>query len=150
MEINVGRPQRSGKDHVHLFAYYSQFFKYCLATIATGSCIILLKPNLLYRHNCILSKQQSMKRVTVFCGSNTGTDEAFRTQACLLGQRLAEQNIGLVYGGGRIGLMCTVADGAIGKGGEVIWVSPCFLREREIGHERLPHLVSVDGVHERT
>ena len=90
-----------------------------------------------------------MKRVTVFCGSSTGTDEAYKTQAFLLGQTLAEQNIGLVYGGARIGLMGTVADGAIDKGGEVIGVLPYFLQEREIAHERLTHLVLVESMHER-
>ena len=90
-----------------------------------------------------------MKRVTVFCGSSIGTDEAFRAQAYLLGQKLAEQNIGLVYGGARIGLMGTVADGAIDKGGEVIGVLPYFLQEREIAHERLTNLVLVESMHER-
>ena len=90
-----------------------------------------------------------MKRVTVFCGSNVGTDEAFKTQAFLLGQILAEQNIGLVYWGARIGLMGTVADGAIDKGGEVIGVLPYFLQEREIAHEKLTNLVLVESMHER-
>ena len=90
-----------------------------------------------------------MKRVTVFCGSSIGTDEAFRAQAYLLGETLAEQNIGLVYGGARIGLMGTVADGAIDKGGEVIGVLPYFLQEREIAHERLTNLVLVESMHER-
>ncbi len=90
-----------------------------------------------------------MKRVTVFCGSGMGTDEVFKTQAFLLGQMLAEQNIGVVYGGARMGLMGTVADGALDKGGEVIGVLPYFLQEREVAHEGLTNLILVESMHER-
>jgi uncharacterized protein (TIGR00730 family) len=90
-----------------------------------------------------------MKRVTVFCGSNLGTDEIFKTQAYLVGQTLAEQNIGVVYGGARMGLMGAVADGALSKGGEVIGVLPHFLQEKEIAHEGLTNLILVESMHER-
>lgn len=78
-----------------------------------------------------------------------GTDEVFKTQAFLLGQMLAEQNIGVVYGGARMGLMGTVADGALDKGGEVIGVLPYFLQEREVAHEGLTNLILVESMHER-
>jgi uncharacterized protein (TIGR00730 family) len=90
-----------------------------------------------------------MKRVTVFCGSNLGTDEVFKMQAYLVGQTLAEQNIGVVYGGARMGLMGAVADGALSKGGEVIGVLPHFLQEKEIAHEGLTNLILVESMHER-
>lgn len=78
-----------------------------------------------------------------------GTDEVFRTEAYLLGETLAEQNIGLVYGGARVGLMGAVADGALKKGGEVIGVLPYFLQQREIAHQGLTNLILVESMHER-
>lgn len=90
-----------------------------------------------------------MKRVTVFCGSSYGTDEIFKTQAILLGNKLAEENIGLVYGGANVGLMGAVADGVLEKGGEVFGVLPNFLRSKEIAHDHLTELFLVETMHER-
>lgn len=90
-----------------------------------------------------------MKRITVFCGSSSGTKEIYRQKAYRLGEVLAENNIGLVYGGARIGLMGAVADGALSKGGEVIGVLPHFLRKVEIQHTGLTQLILVDSMHER-
>jgi len=90
-----------------------------------------------------------IKRITVFCGSSLGSDEIFRLQATLLGKTLAKQNIELVYGGAKIGLMGAVADGALSEGGKVIGVLPKFLRSKEIAHEGLTQLILVDNMHER-
>ena len=90
-----------------------------------------------------------MQRITVFCGSSSGTDEVFKEQAYLLGQTLAKMNIGLVYGGAKVGLMRAVADGALETGGPVIGVIPGFLRNKEIAHEQLTELIVVDTMHER-
>lgn len=90
-----------------------------------------------------------IKRISVFCGSSVGTEEVYRTQAALLGKTLAQQNIELVYGGAKIGLMGAVADGALSEGGKVIGVLPKFLRSKEIAHEGLTQLVLVDSMHER-
>jgi uncharacterized protein (TIGR00730 family) len=90
-----------------------------------------------------------MKSVVVFCGSSSGTNEIFKTQAILLGKTLAEQNIRLVYGGANIGLMGAVADGALDAGGEVIGVLPKFLQAKEIAHQHLTTLILVDSMHER-
>lgn len=90
-----------------------------------------------------------MQRITVFCGSSSGTDEVFKEQAYLLGQTLAKMNIGLVYGGAKVGLMGAVADGALETGGAVIGVIPGFLRNKEIAHEQLTELIVVDTMHER-
>jgi len=90
-----------------------------------------------------------MKRVTVFCGSSLGNDPQFQIQAKLLGQTLAKQNIELVYGGAKIGLMGAVADGALSEEGKVIGVLPKFLRSKEIAHEGLTQLILVDSMHER-
>ncbi len=90
-----------------------------------------------------------MKRITVFCGSSLGTETEYQSQATLLSQTLAKNNIGLVYGGARIGLMGAVADGALSEGGEVIGVIPEFLQTKEVGHDRLTELIVVESMHER-
>jgi len=90
-----------------------------------------------------------MKRITVFCASSIGTDETFRQQATELGKTLAKRNMGLVYGGAKIGLMGAVADGALGEGGEVIGVLPHFLKGKEIAHFGLTELILVDTMHQR-
>lgn len=90
-----------------------------------------------------------MKRITVFCGSGSGTDAFFYDEAFRLGQALANRNIGLVYGGARVGLMGAVADGALANGGEAIGVLPHFLQQKELAHETLSELVLVESMHER-
>jgi len=90
-----------------------------------------------------------MKRVSVFCGSSLGTEEVFQKQAYLLGEILAAQKIGLVYGGANVGLMGAVADGALSKGGEVIGVLPNFLQAKEIAHKNLTQLILVGTMHQR-
>jgi hypothetical protein len=90
-----------------------------------------------------------MKRITVFCGSSSGTEEIFYKEAYTLGQTLAKKNIGVVYGGAKIGLMGAVADGALSGGGEVIGVLPHFLAGKEIAHNNLTQLHLVDTMHER-
>jgi len=90
-----------------------------------------------------------MKRITVFCGSSPGTENNYKLQATLLGQTLAKQNIGLVYGGAKVGLMGAVANGVLNEGGKAIGVLPNFLRSKEIAHENLTELILVDSMHER-
>lgn len=90
-----------------------------------------------------------MNRITVFCGSSSGTEEIFEITAKLLGRKLAQQNIGIVYGGAKIGLMGAVADGALIEKGIVIGVMPNFLESKEIAHEGLAELILVDTMHER-
>jgi hypothetical protein len=90
-----------------------------------------------------------MKRITVFCGSSNGTKKEYIKQAYHLGKTLAIKNIGLVYGGARIGLMGAVADGALANGGEVIGVIPDFLQTKEIAHDSLSQLIVTATMHER-
>lgn len=90
-----------------------------------------------------------IKRITVFCGSSLGNENVYALQANQLGKTLAKQNIELVYGGAKIGLMGAVADGALSEGGKVIGVLPKFLRSKEIAHEGLTELILVDSMHER-
>lgn len=87
--------------------------------------------------------------VGIFCGSRPGTDRRFVEEASEVGRRLAERGIGVVYGGGRVGLMGAVADGALAAGGTVIGVIPQALVEREVEHRELTELRIVDSMHER-
>ena len=90
-----------------------------------------------------------MKRITVFCGSSSGTEEIYTSQATLLGETLAKRNIELVYGGANVGLMGAVAAGVLNNGGKAIGVLPNFLRSKEIAHKQLTELILVDTMHER-
>jgi len=90
-----------------------------------------------------------IRRLCVFCGSNSGTRPVYRDAARSLGALLAAQKIGLVYGGGRVGLMGAIADAALEAGGEAIGVIPRALMEKEIGHRGLTELRVVPSMHER-
>ncbi len=90
-----------------------------------------------------------MKRVCVYCGSNPGTRPEYRAAAENLGRLLAEQGLGLVYGGGGVGLMGVVADAVLAAGGEVVGVMPAALIAREVGHKGLSDLRVVETMHER-
>ena len=90
-----------------------------------------------------------MKRIAVFCGSSSGTDKDFEATARKLGQKFASENIGLVYGGAKVGLMGAVADGVLGGSGTVIGVLPTFLKAKEIAHDGLTELILVETLHER-
>ncbi len=90
-----------------------------------------------------------MQRVCVFCGSNSGRNGAYIAAARELGTILADNGVGVVYGGAAVGLMGAVADAALEAGGEVIGVLPGFLEEKELAHPNLTQLVIVDSMHER-
>jgi hypothetical protein len=88
-------------------------------------------------------------RLCVFCGASPGRDPAYAALARAVGRGLAERGIGLVYGGGRIGLMGAVADAALDAGGEVIGVIPSRLVERELAHRGVTDLRVVETLHAR-
>lgn len=90
-----------------------------------------------------------MRRICVFCGSSPGRDPAYREAAVALGRVLAARGLGLVYGGGRVGLMGALADAVLQAGGEAIGVIPRALQDREIGHTGLTDLRVVGSMHER-
>ncbi|MEO7096869.1 MAG: TIGR00730 family Rossman fold protein [Polyangiales bacterium] len=90
-----------------------------------------------------------MRRLCVFCGSRPGQRSTYLDDARRLGQTLAEQGIGLVYGGAHVGLMGAVADAAMAAGGEVIGVIPQTLVAREVAHRGLTQLHVVATMHER-
>lgn len=90
-----------------------------------------------------------MKRIAVFCGSSSGNDPEFESQAYALGAFLASQNIGLVYGGSKLGLMGATAYGFLDHDGEAIGVLPTFLAKKEIAHPKLTEIHLVESMHER-
>lgn len=90
-----------------------------------------------------------MERICVYCGSNPGKDPAYREAAEAFGRALADRGIGLVYGGGTVGMMGTVADAVLDAGGEAYGIIPESLVEREPPHQELTELEIVDSMHER-
>ena len=90
-----------------------------------------------------------MKRLAVYCGSATPADPRYMELAREAGATLAERGIGVVYGGGRAGLMGAVADGALAAGGEVIGVIPVALQNSELQHLGISELHVVETMHQR-
>lgn len=90
-----------------------------------------------------------VRRLAIYCGSATPADPAYMAEARAVGRGLAERGIGVVYGGGRLGLMGAVADSALEAGGEVIGVIPQALVDAEVAHQGLTELHTVGGMHER-
>ena len=90
-----------------------------------------------------------MKRLAVYCGSATPADGRYLELARAVGDTLARRGIGVVYGGGKAGLMGALADGALAAGGEVIGVIPTALVGHELAHPGLTELHIVDTMHQR-
>jgi len=91
----------------------------------------------------------ALSSVCVFCGSNGGADPAYLEAAAAAGRGLAERGLRLVYGGGKVGMMGAVADGALEAGGDVVGVIPQQIFDLEIGHAGLSDLRVVGSMHER-
>jgi uncharacterized protein (TIGR00730 family) len=90
-----------------------------------------------------------MKRLAVYCGSASPADPVYIDSARSVGRTLAERGIGVVYGGGRLGLMGAVADGALEAGGEVIGIIPTALVNAEVAHKGCTELHVVETMHQR-
>lgn len=90
-----------------------------------------------------------MRSVCVYCGSSVGSRHVYGERAAMLGQRLAQNAITVVYGGGNVGLMGIVADAALAAGGEVVGVIPEQLVGWEVAHRGLTRLDVVASMHER-
>jgi uncharacterized protein (TIGR00730 family) len=90
-----------------------------------------------------------IKRVCVFCGSSPGNQQVYTQAAQTVGRLLSQRGIELVYGGGNVGLMGTVADACLNGGGRVIGVIPQAMVDREVAHTGLTELRIVDSMHER-
>lgn len=90
-----------------------------------------------------------MRRLAVYCGSASPADPRYLQLARETGAALAYRGIGVVYGGGKLGLMGAVASGALEAGGEVIGVIPEALVKAEVANNECTDLVVVDGMHAR-
>ena len=89
------------------------------------------------------------KRICVFCGSSPGARPCYAAAATSLARHLAAQGIGIVYGGGKVGLMGALADAALEAGGDIIGVIPQSLVEKELAHPGLSDLRVVGSMHQR-
>ena len=90
-----------------------------------------------------------LRRICVFCGSSSGTQPIYTHAAETVGRLLAQQGTELVYGGGNVGLMGTVADSCLAHGGRVLGVIPQLLVDKEVAHTGLTELRIVGSMHER-
>jgi uncharacterized protein (TIGR00730 family) len=90
-----------------------------------------------------------MRRLCIFCGSRTGTNDVYRRHAEELAHALVARNIGLVFGAGHIGLMGVLADAVLAAGGQAIGVIPRGLVDRELAHGGLTELHIVETMHQR-
>jgi uncharacterized protein (TIGR00730 family) len=90
-----------------------------------------------------------MKKVAIYCGSSAGPKKIYRTQAAQLGKYLAGNNIHVIFGGGKVGMMGILADAALKAGGKVTGVIPGFLHVKEVAHSGLTELITVNTMHQR-
>jgi uncharacterized protein (TIGR00730 family) len=90
-----------------------------------------------------------VRRVCVFCGASSGRLAAYADAARAFGTAAAARGVGIVYGGGKVGLMGAVADAALAAGAEVVGVIPQELVDRELAHGGLSELHVVGSLHER-
>ena len=90
-----------------------------------------------------------MKAIAVYCGASAGADPVYVDAARALAGALVQHNIGLVFGGGKVGLMGAIADEVLRLGGEATGVIPRALLEREVGHMGLTRQFVVKDMHER-
>lgn len=91
----------------------------------------------------------NIRTVCVYCGASPRVSDRYKEVARAVGQTLADNNIGLVYGGGRMGLMGVVADSVLSKGGRAVGIIPKHLQDREERHDELNELHIVDSMHIR-
>ncbi len=90
-----------------------------------------------------------MNSIAIYCGSSAGKEEVYVKSAYDAGEYLADNDIQIIYGGAKVGLMGALADGALDAGGIVVGILPSFLGSKEIAHPGLTELIMVDTMHVR-
>ena len=90
-----------------------------------------------------------MTSICVFCGANFNGDQVLKQSVEQLAEIMANQDITLVFGGGKVGIMGLLADAMISRGGKTIGVIPQFLMDKEVGHTSLTELHIVETMHQR-
>jgi hypothetical protein len=88
-------------------------------------------------------------RVCVYCGSSRNCDPVYLDAAARLGRELASNGVTIIYGGGAVGSMGALAEGALAEGGKVIGIIPGFMNELNWGHKGITELRVVRDIHER-
>src|SRR5215471_1691994 len=101
--------------------------------------------------NCMnkMEKPSKIRRICVYCGSGPGIDPAFVESARAFGALLAKNDIGLVFGGGAVGMMGTIAKSVLEHGGQVTGIIPEFLVAREHALRGADNLIVTRDMHER-
>src|SRR5271165_4373005 len=89
------------------------------------------------------------KLLCVYCGSSTRLESRYYRAAEAVGRAMVENGWGLVYGGGNVGMMGSLALAVKAAGGRVVGVIPTFMRERELAYEGADELITVDSMRER-
>lgn len=89
------------------------------------------------------------KSIAVFCGANSGLDSKWAEYAYKFGKLLAQKNLEVVFGGGKVGIMGAIANGCLTAGGKVVGVIPEFLTTKEIMHDKTTEMIVVDNMHQR-
>jgi uncharacterized protein (TIGR00730 family) len=90
-----------------------------------------------------------MKSICVFCGANYNGDQALKQAVEELAEVMVSQNITLIFGGGKVGVMGIMADAVLQRGGKAIGVIPGFLMDKEVGHTGLTEMHVVENMHQR-
>lgn len=96
-----------------------------------------------------LKASNKMKSICVFCGANFNGDKAIEQAVETLADVMVNQNISLVFGGGKVGVMGLIADAVLQRGGKAIGVIPGFLMDKEVGHTGLTEMHVVENMHQR-
>ena len=92
---------------------------------------------------------KELNKICVFCGSNEGNDLEIISEAKELGKALAKEDVTLIYGAAKIGIMGHIAEAVLSKGGKVIGVIPEFLKLKEVVHLGLTDLITTENMHQR-
>ena len=100
-------------------------------------------------HKSPSAGKRRVRNVCVYCGSNVGINPAYATAARTLGATMANERIGLVYGGGGLGLMGELVRSVLAKGGRVTGIIPAFLSKKERMLRDADELIVVDDMHQR-
>src|ERR1700748_597619 len=90
-----------------------------------------------------------MNSICIFCGANFNGDPLLKQTVEQLTEVMVNQNITLVFGGGKVGMMGLLADAVLSRGGKAIGVIPQFLMDKEVGHTGLTELRIVENMHQR-
>ena len=92
---------------------------------------------------------KNVRRLAVYCGSALGSNPVFADAARATAEAMVTNEVELVYGGGRLGLMGLIADHVLELGGQVYGVIPTALVDLEVAHTGVTELHTVANMHER-